>query len=277
MISRCIETLRVLLTRSNRTVERLPSWRLQSTDEARTRWLACNQQIKHVGQQGTTCGLVALCMAANMLNSAEKSLNVVLSSAIEKGYTLQGEMFSASNTLKFAEEEFNMTGRLLSDGLQIHRKDVISHLARGLPVLVPYDKDSNNEPATRKGHFAHWAVLTGFVIILPDDVDVPPCCHGDSTSSNLTYLPPPWSDDMISILPHLISKASLVFLFARQGKSRLLGAWQYDVLARSNMNLTEYDPALEGEFVFHQEGLAAGLAEKVILLNRRDDKPLDAL
>lgn len=41
-----------------------------------------------------SCGLVALCMAANMLNLAEKSLDVVLSAAIEKGYTLQGEMFS---------------------------------------------------------------------------------------------------------------------------------------------------------------------------------------
>ncbi|XP_063957820.1 actin maturation protease-like isoform X1 [Lytechinus pictus] len=248
------------------TIERLPSWRLQSADEGKARWLTCNQKIKYIGQQGTTCGLVALSMAASMLKSSGKSLDVVLNAAREKGYTLQGEMFSASNTLKFAEEEFNLTGQLLCGDLQLHKHDVISHLAKGLPALVPYDKDFNHEPTTRKGHSAHWAVLTGFVLVLPEDVNVPPCCHGDNISSNITYTPP-WSDDMMAILPHLISRASLVFVFARQGKSRLLGAWQYDILARSNRNLIEYDPTLEGEYVFHEEGLAAGLADKAILLN----------
>lgn len=252
------------------TVERLPSWRQTSSQESRTLWVACNHQVRYISQEGPTCGLVALCMAASMIQSPIKSPAAVLASARQQGYTIQGEMFSASNTLKFAETEFDMTGRLLSGGLESHVEEVVIHLARGLPVLVPYDKDSNNEPAAKKGHSAHWAVLTGFLLALPHDVSLPLSCHGDNSTPDLVCHLPPWSADMMSILPQLLCQTSQLYVFARQGKSRLLGAWRYDTLAQSNKNLTEYDPTLEGDFVLHPEGLAAGLAEKIILLQKID-------
>ena len=41
-----------------------------------------------------SCGLVALCMAAELLRASEKSPDAVLTAARQMGYTLHGEMFS---------------------------------------------------------------------------------------------------------------------------------------------------------------------------------------
>ncbi|XP_071497877.1 actin maturation protease-like [Diadema antillarum] len=253
------------------TIQRLPDWRVISDPDSCLRWLACNRQVTHVGQEGPTCGLVALSMAAMMLGLPGRTLAVILDAARNRGFTLQGEMFSAKNTLKLAEEELEMTGMLLSGDLRSNILEILKHLAKGLPVLIPYDADYNHEPASRNGHRAHWAVLTGFLLSFPPDMKttLPMECKKDLFATNLVYLSPPWSAEDIANLPKLLMHTSHIYMFARQGKSRLLGLWSYETLAESNKNLKEYDPskhALQGEFIFPDEGLTEGLALKAILL-----------
>lgn len=43
------------------------------------------------------------------------------------------------------------------------RCDLLAALLRGNPVLVPYDADKNHQPCQKRGHKAHWTVLTGKV------------------------------------------------------------------------------------------------------------------
>ncbi|XP_072163084.1 actin maturation protease-like [Diadema setosum] len=253
------------------TIQRLPDWRVISDRDSCSRWLACNRQVTHVGQEGPTCGLVALSMAAIMLGLPGKTLAAILEAAKNRDFTRQGEMFSAKNTLTLAQEELEMTGRLLSGDLMSNTLQILTHLAKSLPVLIPYDADYNHEPASRKGHRAHWAVLTGFLLSFPPDMKttLPVECKKDLSTTNLVYLTPPWSAEDIANLPKLLMHTPHIYVFARQGKSRLLGLWPFKTLAESNKNLEEYDPtkhALRGEFVFPEEGLTESLALKAILL-----------
>ncbi|XP_015266102.1 PREDICTED: UPF0692 protein C19orf54 homolog isoform X1 [Gekko japonicus] len=95
------------------------------------------------------------------------SLEEVVQVALERGYTAQGEMFSASDVAKLAEEVFPCQAELLSGGLEgQNRERILQHLLAGLPLLIPYDEDSNHEPCLRRGYKAHWAVVSEIVICI---------------------------------------------------------------------------------------------------------------
>nr|KAF6406223.1 hypothetical protein HJG59_001755 [Molossus molossus] len=80
--------------------------------------------------------------------------------AMERGYTVQGEMFSVADMGRLAEEALGCRAELLHGGLGgPNREHVLQHLVTGHPLLIPtsYDEDFNHEPCQRKGHKAHWA------------------------------------------------------------------------------------------------------------------------
>ncbi|XP_062916461.1 actin maturation protease isoform X3 [Mobula hypostoma] len=161
-------------------------------------WLLINAPIPSMIQDGPQCGLVALWMAGHLLNAPQPvSLEDIVNCAIEKNYTAQGEMFSGDNMVKLAKEVFACHGEVLSGGLLgINKTRILLHLKAGYPVLIPYpcklltdakpaqtgaaahgclarcrlellnlrkgsyDEDFNHEPCLRKGHRAHWAVVS---------------------------------------------------------------------------------------------------------------------
>ena len=111
-----------------------------------------------------SCGLVALKLAADVLQiSPSKSTDEIedlLKVAQENGFTYRGEMFSAQDMGLLAKKYYHLNYDVLNNGLEDYVQ-LIKHLYRGYPVLVPYDADRNHEPCLKRGHKAHWAVVTG--------------------------------------------------------------------------------------------------------------------
>eukprot|EP00058_Branchiostoma_floridae_P025235 XP_002610725.1 hypothetical protein BRAFLDRAFT_65953 [Branchiostoma floridae] len=162
-------------------------------------------QIK-TSQIKKMCGLVALCMAAQQLKDVAAEVKTPSTDEIydfckNKGYTLQGEMFSG--------------------------------------VILGIDQ-------------WHGGLLDGY------QQDNDPHCHDlyhalpDTTAPKLDW-----------------SRVHQVFLYARQGKSRRLALWKYELLHESNIQLVEMCPirAQESElYVVPDDGVEGGLSGKVVLL-----------
>ena len=108
--------------------------------------------------------MVALKLAAHILKlSQHESTNEIkelLRVAQELGITHYGEMFSARDMGLLAKKYYKLNFEVNNNGLEDCRK-LIKHLCAGYPVLVPYDEDRNHEPCLKRGHKAHWAVLSG--------------------------------------------------------------------------------------------------------------------
>lgn len=124
------------------------------------------------------CGLSALSIAVELLKKhqgdgtttlpvdQEQELDSLLKMAQLKGFSCQGEMYSAENLAKLAKEFYGLECLVTSDGF---RDDnfVISEVLKGSAVLVPYDADKNHEPCQENGHRAHWALVTGQLNSVP--------------------------------------------------------------------------------------------------------------
>lgn len=212
------------------------------------------------------CGLVALWMAAHLLHPPETLvLETLVQTAKHNAYTEQGEMFSASDMAKLAEEVCGCRVQRLSGGMMGENTTVIlKHLAGGQPVLIPYDEDFNHEPCLRNGHKAHWAVVSGILLGLrqgcvdskhfPPDVTLP-WLHLSQNEASVS-----WPMDGIEE----------VFVLAKQGKSLRYQLWKFELLTQSNSQLKEMDPqrASDGtRYVVPLGGVQDGLAGQVLLLH----------
>ncbi|XP_072287933.1 actin maturation protease isoform X2 [Pyxicephalus adspersus] len=225
----------------------------------------CEELKKMIKKQQFRCGLVALWMAGGLLyNTKEVPLEVIVQTAISKGYTTLGEMFSAANMASLAELVFGCDCELLTGGMDgENRERILNHLMAGLPVLVPYDEDFNHEPCQRDGHRAHWAVISGVLLGVQNgsfepDLDVPGLYH-----------PPP-----SSLAPNT-GNVDEIFLIAKQGKSLRYQLWEYSSLSRSNCQLVQLDPkrANDGNaYVLPEGGVQAGLCGKTVLLKRKQNQ-----
>ncbi|XP_023715090.1 UPF0692 protein C19orf54 homolog [Cryptotermes secundus] len=190
--------------------------------------------IEPVLQDGPKCGLVALSMASSC-TPHPLSVEELFQEAQAHGFTNHGEMFSVDDMATLAREMFQHSCReveVLPGGLGQDKEYVIQQLTLGGVLLIPYDADSNHSPCCRRGHKAHWAVISGVIV----SATAQRTCH----------------------------------LLARQGKSRHLAVWSYDDLQRSNENLVELDPgrASDGRvYVLPPGGVAAGLGGRAILLH----------
>ncbi|KAJ1105603.1 hypothetical protein NDU88_003008 [Pleurodeles waltl] len=227
-------------------------------------WLFFHSPVPSLIQEGPQCGLVALWMAGALLKLEEAvPLDTMVRVARERGYTAQGEMFSADSMALLAREVYHCGAELLSDGMAgLNRRKILCHLTSGYPVLVPYDEDCNHEPCSRGGHRAHWAVLSGVVLgllcntgskLFLEDPDMPGFFH--------PYPDSPCPPD------HEVKE---VFLLAKQGKSQRSQLWNYTQVCGSNLQLLDLDPkrASDGKtYVLPEGGVKAGLCGKVVLLH----------
>ncbi|XP_062454211.1 actin maturation protease [Rhea pennata] len=192
------------------------------------------------------------------------SLEQVVRAARDRAFTAQGEMFSAAHVAALAQELFPCRAELLSGGLEgDSRPRILRHLAAGRPLLVPYDEDSNHEPCCRRGHKAHWAVVSGALLGLKSPAPSPGC-REDSEIPGLFH-PGPGP-------PRLPPDEDLgeIFLLAKQGKSRRVQLWGYGRLHESNAQLTDFSPRRAGDgkvYVVPAGGVRAGLCGKAVLLH----------
>ncbi|XP_055030118.2 actin maturation protease isoform X1 [Misgurnus anguillicaudatus] len=229
-------------------------------------WLLFNKYVPSLIQDGPQCGLVALWMAGHLLQPPKIiPIEMVVQVAKDKGYTAQGEMFSASDMAKLAEEVCGCRVQILSGGMMGDNSAVIlKHLSNGQPILVPYDEDFNHEPCLRNGHKAHWAVISGIILglrqgcmdskLFPPDITLP-WLHLSQNGSCVS-----WPIDGIED----------VYVLAKQGKSLRYQLWKYETVAQSNAQLKEMDPqrASDGtHYVLPSGGVQEGLAGQVVLLH----------
>ncbi|XP_077579039.1 actin maturation protease [Stigmatopora nigra] len=233
-------------------------------------WTLVNTYVPSLIQDGPQCGLVALWMAAHLLWPSI-DMATIFQAALSRGFTAQGEMFSARNMASLAEEVCGCKTELLSGGLSgKNTTKIINHLWNRQPVLIPYDEDYNHEPCQRGGHRAHWAVATG-VLLGTDKREV----SSDTTPADPTL---PWihlQQDLSS--PSTCPSADSpslreIFILAKQGKSLRYQLWKLDDVTRSNGQLRALDPQRRGDgtiYTLPQGGVEAGLAGQAVLLHVR--------
>ncbi|XP_056229712.1 actin maturation protease [Seriola aureovittata] len=232
-------------------------------------WILVNAYVPSLIQDGPQCGLVALWMAAHVRQpQLSIDMETVVETALSKGYTAQGEMFSANNMALLAEEVCGCKAELLSGGLSGNNAaTIITHLWGGQPVLIPYDEDFNHEPCQRSGHRAHWAVASGVLLGL-DQGSVSENHHQPDPSLPWLYLPSGTS------FPCPVNGAGLreVYILAKQGKSLRYQLWSLDSVTQSNEQLRTMDPQRannETQYVVPKGGVEAGLAGQAVLLHTR--------
>ncbi|XP_053278706.1 actin maturation protease isoform X4 [Pleuronectes platessa] len=232
-------------------------------------WILVNTYVPSLIQDGPQCGLVALWMAAHLRQPRlSVDMEAVVQTALSRGYTAQGEMFSANNMALLAEEVCGCKAELLSGGLSgDNAAAVVTHLWGRQPVLLPYDEDYNHEPCQRSGHRAHWAVASGVLLGL-DQGSV--SSSGAQPDPSLPWLHLP--SDTSSPCPVRSTGLREVYVLAKQGKSLRYQLWSLDSVARSNEQLRTMDPQRAGDgsrYVVPSGDVEAGLAGQAVLLHTR--------
>ncbi|XP_061072747.1 actin maturation protease isoform X4 [Conger conger] len=268
-------------------------------------WALFNKYVPSLIQDGPQCGLVALWMAAHLLqHPLAMTMESVVHTAMQRGYTAQGEVFSgaaavclalaiqqqhfgarleqkvwlnhvrvcvlARDMALLAEEVCGCHAEHLSGGMGGDNSSrIVRHLSAGLPVLIPYDEDFNHEPCLRSGHRAHWAVASGILLGV-----------AQGTLKGHFQADPalPWL-----LLPRDApcwqgAAVEEVYILAKQGKSLRYQLWPLEALERSNSQLREMDPkrAADGTaYVLPQGGLQVGLAGQAVLLHRQTDRDVN--
>uniref|UniRef100_T1J5T9 Actin maturation protease n=1 Tax=Strigamia maritima TaxID=126957 RepID=T1J5T9_STRMM len=230
--------------------------------------VACYKKIDAVIQNGPTCGLVALQMATQLFHpNRVPAIDEILTTAQNEGYTIQGEMFSASDMSRLARKLLHCETSVLNDGLA-SRHAIVQHILRGDPILVPYDADFNFEPCCKRGHKAHWAVVAGVIIAIPKAAVTDLRTY--ELNSGLTNLFHATEKSDKEALASLCQQGTL-YILAKQGKSNWLGLWLYDNLQLSNSNLIEMDPnrVAEGsKYHLPKGGVVEGLCNQIVLLKK---------
>ncbi|KAM4627949.1 actin maturation protease [Polymixia lowei] len=233
-------------------------------------WILFNKYVPSLIQDGPQCGLVALWMAAHLCQpQLSIDMETIFQTALNKGYTAQGEMFSAYSMALLAEEVCSCKAELLTGGMSgKNARTIIAHIYDGQPILIPYDEDFNHEPCKRSGHRAHWAVASGLLLGLDQGSVSKEQAQPDVT---LPWLSLAKKDDS-SLCPYPTKGAREAYILAKQGKSLRYQLWSFDGVAQSNQQLREMDPqrASDGtRYVVPPGGVGAGLAGQVVLLHTK--------
>lgn len=220
--------------------------------------------ISPVLQEGRCCGIVALAMASQFFHNV--SVDDILDLAKHSNFTKEGEMFSAFNMANLAATLLDCDAFVIDD-LYDNKETILSNICDGYPILIPYDADKNHFPCVNKGLTAHWAVISGL-------------CFTVSNKSNLNML----KDKMINVFPelniftlddgsyikNLLNHSEKIFLFAHQGKSKHLAAWDLYDLLESNKSMYEvtkkYSPE---ELVLPLNDSLSELRNKAVILRKK--------
>jgi len=174
---------------------------------------------------------------------------------------------------KLAEHCLNVKTEIKRN-LRQNFQQLVNHLGKGWPILLPYDTDANHEPSLRKGHSAHWALILGFCLVirnseqcLNEEGKGYSAWNADKGNPGLAHLP------QNGALPHsvltLIEEGAYVkaFLYGKQGKSMHLKLWDFEAVCRSNENLVEMDSKRDqSQFVLPEGGVERGLCNQTVFI-----------
>lgn len=148
------------------------------------------RKVEPLIQSGPQCGLVALAMADSILHK-DVTVEQLLEASQKQKFSKQGEIFSALYLEKLALEAFGNKTSILDIRDVGGKWEFLNCLARGDVLLVPYDPDKNYVPVLKKGHKAHWALVTGFFAAINDESVLSKFQRGslkkDSEFSNLYH------------------------------------------------------------------------------------------
>jgi len=219
-------------------------------------------------QDGPSCGLIALEMCSRFFGKLAENVSYQhrsLDYAINKGYTLEGEMFSAFELADVARsfygikalvddvvEEVSTKEKTTLSGLNFLK--IISHILKGLPVIIPYDNDKNNYPCLRDGGNAHWGIIFGFILPvkwilfmknskewLRQDERERRLYHINSSQDRKQLM-----EAFLSLQEtrenHLWNIANELYVFGQQSRSRHRKLWNFELLLQSNCNLFHGSP-----------------------------------
>uniref|UniRef100_A0A803SQ19 Actin maturation protease n=1 Tax=Anolis carolinensis TaxID=28377 RepID=A0A803SQ19_ANOCA len=219
------------------------------------KWLLFNNPVPSLIQEGPQCGLVALWMAGALLSLPRAvSFGRIVQVALERGYTAQGEMFSAADMAKLAGEVFPCQTELLSGKLEgENRERILRHLSAGFPVLIPY-------PWNLVTCLSR-VVCTGALLGLKRGFQLPPC-QEDKEIPGLFHASPSASSFPLDAVAE-------TYLLSKQGKSCRYQLWSYTLLQESNAQLTDFSPkrAADGKvYIVPAGGVREGLCGKAVLL-----------
>mmetsp|Transcript_8727 Transcript_8727/g.14304 ORF Transcript_8727/g.14304 Transcript_8727/m.14304 type:complete len:230 (-) Transcript_8727:84-773(-) len=160
-----------------------------------TEWLVSCLDIPPCIQKGPTCGLVALHLVSTFVRrNTTCEVENMLEIAREKGFSKQGELFSCECIASLAREQCGLGVDIWQDWRPVQ---VITHLGRGLPLLIPYDADFNYEPCLREGDRAHWSALIGFAVPHKMMGEI----HMDLRVRHEAKMHPVWSHVYLHIVP----------------------------------------------------------------------------
>ena len=187
------------------------------------------------------------------------------------------------------------------------RKDAILSALRApaTAVLLPYDRDHNNEPCSRQGAKAHWAVLTGErvtsrpqkiakckiskqeiqreVYPVPGSVykvanqtfdrlfasDIESCFKNVDSRSQIFETK---HQQVLDRLPLESTDASVFAVWALQGKSKHMQLWNLEKLLLSNAQLRVAADSIRkqaDQFILPKDGnIEPTLSNKIIVLTQ---------
>jgi len=185
-------------------------------------------------QAGFNCGLVALRMGAEFI--CPESVHMyptLLPLAKELGLTNEGEIFSSYHLGILAEQHYRLKAVVLSP---FTSKDVVSHLARGYPLLLPYDADKSYAPCVMYGNRPHWAIVRGFVFrtdMHPSFAPLEIFSDADMEDELFSHTKQP----SFPLPEPLHYNEDELYLICQHGKSKNPALWSYTSIQQSNNNL----------------------------------------
>lgn len=94
-------------------------------------------------------------------------------------------------------------------------------------MVIRYDANCNHAPCLRRGHTAHWALVSGIIIV-------------NDPKNNL------------------LADPKNIYILCKHGKSKYLAIWALAQLDSSNKNLVELNPKKEGDGYIIPEGGIGG-------------------
>ncbi|XP_057281305.1 actin maturation protease, partial [Pezoporus wallicus] len=130
-----------------------------------------------------------------------------------------------------------------------------------------YDEDNNHEPCCRRGHRAHWAVITGVLLGTPSPAPIP-LGHPDPDIPNLFHAREEERDQKGGF-QWGGGPIEGVLVLAQQGKSPRPQLWGLGGLHCSNAQLMELSPRRGADgrrYVVPAGGVKEGLGGKAVLL-----------
>lgn len=176
-------------------------------------------------QESVTCGLVALCSAADYLTPHHGlSCSGLLNEAKKRGFSQHGEMFNAHHLAHLARDYFALEAHVLDAWSMA---DITKHVSQGGLILVPYDCDQNHTPALFGGEKSHWCVVCGYSV---------QCNQQNNKEEKVVFFSPQES------WPQEEGEGEVVVDFVCvQPKSKRMGLWSADMMMKSNDNLIKCD------------------------------------